>query len=199
MPLPRFSRLPDATRTEILRVARTDFARHGFDGASYNKIIGEAGISKTSAYHYFDGKADLYETVMLDVAERIRTAMGEWTPAAGVPEFWDALAAAGRNLLAHLAEHTDDRALLARRSGSDEPDRWITALVSDAVRLGLIAEDEQEVMRTLTPAVVEALDRYALDQPDRIPDAVRRLPQLLARLWDVSPPYADLREPDTER
>lgn len=40
------------------------FAASGFEQASMNQILDEAGISKGAAYYYFDDKADLYATTI---------------------------------------------------------------------------------------------------------------------------------------
>ena len=60
MPLERFYRLPDDKRARLLRVAATEFADKGFDGASLNAILAAAGLSKGSYYYYFTDKEDLY-------------------------------------------------------------------------------------------------------------------------------------------
>lgn len=182
MPLPRFDRLPAGTRAGILAIARTHFARDGFDAASYNKIIAEAGISKTSAYHYFDGKADLHDAVLADVAARVASVVGDWSPTSDPGAFWSALTSAGRDLLTHLAAHPEDRALLASSPGVDAG-AWVVAMVADAVRLRLVREDEHELMVALTEAVLGGLDRYALARPDRTAQTAAQMPQLLARLW----------------
>ena len=71
MPRPRFDKLPDDKRRRILDAAAFAFAAHGFDGASLNQIIESAGISKGAVYYYFDDKADLLATVLLDVWEQL--------------------------------------------------------------------------------------------------------------------------------
>jgi AcrR family transcriptional regulator len=182
MPLPRFERLPAQTRARILAVARAHFARDGFEAASYNKIISDAGMSKTTAYHYFDGKADLYAAVLADVEARVASVVGEWHPAPDPETFWSAVAATSRALLAHLADHPEDRAVLAASPAVDAGP-WVGALVADAVRLGLVTPDEHELMAELTGAVLGALDRHALARPDRAAQVAAQMPQLLARLW----------------
>jgi len=182
MPLPRFDRLPGPTRDHILAVARAHFAQDGVETASYNKIILAAGISKTSAYHYFDGKHDLYDAVLADVAARVGSVLGDWAPAPDADAFWSALASAGADLLEHLAAHPHDRALLAA-SPEVEAGSWVRAMVEDAVRLRLVRSDEHELMVALTGAVLGALDRYALARPDLTAEVAARVPQLLARLW----------------
>ncbi|MFK4729031.1 TetR/AcrR family transcriptional regulator [Agromyces mediolanus] len=201
MPLPRFQRLAPADRARILGVARAHFARDGQDGASYNRIIADAGISKASAYHYFDGKADLFGAVVADASARVAAALGAWSPQPDARAFWRELAAANERLLAHLAEHPDDRALLAAapaetgsaETGSGETGSggtaagaspWTAEIVTDARRLGLVTvPDEPELLLAATQGVLDALDRFALTEPGRAEVAAHRLPPLLARLW----------------
>jgi AcrR family transcriptional regulator len=64
MPRPRFERLEKEKRERILQTAAKAFAAAGFEQASMNQILDEAGISKGAAYYYFDDKADLYATTV---------------------------------------------------------------------------------------------------------------------------------------
>ncbi|MBL6743374.1 MAG: TetR/AcrR family transcriptional regulator [Candidatus Poseidonia sp.] len=68
MPLARFESLEKSLKTRILDVSKVEFSTHGFDGASYNKIIQKIGISKGSMYYYFENKEDLFVTCFLDEA-----------------------------------------------------------------------------------------------------------------------------------
>ncbi|MEZ4461946.1 MAG: TetR/AcrR family transcriptional regulator [bacterium] len=47
-----------------MEIAAEEFSLKGFDGASFNRIIERAGLSKGAAYYYFDDKADLFDTVI---------------------------------------------------------------------------------------------------------------------------------------
>jgi AcrR family transcriptional regulator len=64
MPRPRFARLDTARRNALLDVAAEEFAAHGFAGASLNRVIEAAAISKGVFYYYFDDKSDLLATVI---------------------------------------------------------------------------------------------------------------------------------------
>jgi AcrR family transcriptional regulator len=64
MPRPRFERLDKEKRERILEAAAKAFAAAGYEQASMNQILNEAGISKGAAYYYFDDKADLYTTTV---------------------------------------------------------------------------------------------------------------------------------------
>jgi AcrR family transcriptional regulator len=50
---------PKATRAKILKAAFKEFYRHGFQGGSLNRIVEEAGTTKGSIFHHFEGKSAL--------------------------------------------------------------------------------------------------------------------------------------------
>ena len=62
-PLQRFEKLSEEKQSRILAVAAQEFAQNGFHGASLNRIIAAAGVSKGAMYYYFEDKADLFVTV----------------------------------------------------------------------------------------------------------------------------------------
>ena len=66
MPLARFESLDKSLKARILDLSKQEFAAHGYEGASYNKIIQKIGISKGSMYYYFENKEDLFITCFLD-------------------------------------------------------------------------------------------------------------------------------------
>ena len=68
MPLARYESIDETLKTRILDVSKQEFAAHGYEGASYNKIIQKIGISKGSMYYYFENKEDLFITCFLDEA-----------------------------------------------------------------------------------------------------------------------------------
>lgn len=89
MPRQRFYNLAPADRQRLLDVATRHFARRGFERASLNEILVEAGISKGSYYYYFDDKDDLFATVLESafsvlVARLKLPALDELTP----EQFW---------------------------------------------------------------------------------------------------------------
>lgn len=64
MPHARFENLPQEKRDRILEASAKEFGTHGYQGASLNRVLAAAGISKGAAYYYFEDKADLFDTVM---------------------------------------------------------------------------------------------------------------------------------------
>ena len=90
MPLPRFLKLDPADRAPILDAATREFAEHGFEGASQNRIIEASGISKGAMYYYFADKADLYGTVVDRAVAQMLEAIGPLDPFDDAPSFWAA-------------------------------------------------------------------------------------------------------------
>jgi AcrR family transcriptional regulator len=54
--MPRVIKHPDIRRAEILDRASAMFVQRGYDNASLNDIIAEAGVSKGAFYHWFPSK-----------------------------------------------------------------------------------------------------------------------------------------------
>lgn len=77
MPRQRLSKLDPAIRTRILEAARAVFAEHGYEQASLNAIIEQAGISKGVLYYYFEDKVDLYLAILHEIAEAQAKVMSE--------------------------------------------------------------------------------------------------------------------------
>ncbi|HEY5952650.1 MAG TPA: helix-turn-helix domain-containing protein [Kofleriaceae bacterium] len=70
MPRPRFLRATPEAQQTVLDAAVREFGEHGYDGASLNRILLAAGLSKGAFYYYFDDKADLAAAVLQRELER---------------------------------------------------------------------------------------------------------------------------------
>jgi AcrR family transcriptional regulator len=88
----RLRHLDSQKREALFRAAALEFAHHGFAGASINRIIQRAGMSKGSVYYYFEDKSDLFATTLERASQRIMEEVG-WPSleVLGADEFWDAL------------------------------------------------------------------------------------------------------------
>lgn len=105
-PRPRFLKLAEEKRRNILDAAAEEFAARGFDGASFNKIIERAGISKGAAYYYFDDKEDLYATVFERRIDQLLEVTGDIElDELEADRFWDDVAESGRSSLKKLKPH----------------------------------------------------------------------------------------------
>ena len=68
-----------ARREQILDVALEVFANAGFHGASMNDIAEAAGVTKPVLYQHFDSKRDLYQALIEEVGNRLRTNIDKAT------------------------------------------------------------------------------------------------------------------------
>ena len=57
----KFMSLDETKQNKILNAALKEFAEHGYEQASTNRIVKEAGIGKGMLFYYFKSKKDLYE------------------------------------------------------------------------------------------------------------------------------------------
>jgi AcrR family transcriptional regulator len=89
MPRPRFKKLDEDKRLQIMEAALEEFAQHGFEASSYNRIIEAVGVSKGAMYYYFDDKADLYVTTLEWLGHRKMELMGHIS----LDPFWEGMRA----------------------------------------------------------------------------------------------------------
>jgi len=71
MPLP-----PPSSRDKILDVAEGLFARRGFAGVGLREVADTAGLGKSSLFHHFRSKSQLYFEVLLRTLTRIQDRVG---------------------------------------------------------------------------------------------------------------------------
>jgi AcrR family transcriptional regulator len=114
MPRARLHRLDAALRDTILAVAGREFARAGYDGASLNRIIAEAGLSKGVFYYYFEDKAHLAATVLEHTLERAIGPLERFEAPAGEFDFWGHVAAMTRDTMADVRRSAQQAELLSR-------------------------------------------------------------------------------------
>jgi AcrR family transcriptional regulator len=113
--------VPDAaptSRDKILDVAESLFARRGFAGVGLREVADQVGLGKSSLFHHFASKAQLYFAVLGRVLsrldERLRSALESGgTPAARLDRWLDALVDA-------LAEQPPAARLLLRGLFEDD-------------------------------------------------------------------------------
>ena len=69
-----------SSREKILDVAEALFARRGYAGVGLREVAGQVGLGKSSLFHHFRSKSQLYgevlERVLLRIGERLDPVLG---------------------------------------------------------------------------------------------------------------------------
>jgi AcrR family transcriptional regulator len=66
-----------ATRGQLIEVATSLFADHGYEGTSIEAVLAAAGVSRGALYHHFAGKEALFTAVLEAVSDRVTTKVTE--------------------------------------------------------------------------------------------------------------------------
>ena len=73
---PTFHRLPPERQRELMRVCLAEFADHGYDAASTNRIVAGMGVSKGMLFKYAGSKEALYLHLVEEVFEELGRIQG---------------------------------------------------------------------------------------------------------------------------
>jgi len=76
-PLEKARKDPDSMKARILKVARTVFGEYGFNGTTTRLIAQEAGIDISTLHYHWGDKANLYEAVILDITDALKSELAE--------------------------------------------------------------------------------------------------------------------------
>ncbi len=156
----RFDNLDEERREHLIRVAAEEFAGHGYEGASVNRIAEEAGMSKGSLYYYFEDKADLYATVVERATARMIELAGGFSMERLTPSsFWPTIETLMRESTHYLEDNPWYMRLLRSfyRLRGGPADRGGTDRVFDVVRewIGRILARGQELGTVRTDLPLE--------------------------------------------
>jgi len=91
MPRLRFQRAAVEKREALLDAATYEFAAHGYEDASINRILLAAGFSKGSFYYYFDDKLDLAVAVLERWAKEYAAIWDAFPVPKTRDEFWESI------------------------------------------------------------------------------------------------------------
>lgn len=112
-PRERFHALDALERARWLDPAEAEFCAHGFENASLNRILKQAGLSKGRSYHYFADKGELFRATLDRRMAGIAELCDEAVLAAKEPGlFWQEVAALGARLTAALQKDESLAALI---------------------------------------------------------------------------------------
>jgi len=73
-----FRRLESGRQEEILKAAMREFAEKGYDQASTNRIVKDAGMSKGMLYYYFENKEDLFLDCIGYALDHMEQGLDDW-------------------------------------------------------------------------------------------------------------------------
>lgn len=178
MPFPRFYKLEHEKRERLMEVAAQEFAQCGFEGASINRILERAQMSKGATYYYFEDKVDLFLTVVQYCNARLNLFDQEFDPATLTAEtFWLTFAELHRQPLIRSFEQPWLFAAVnaARRLSPESLEReplsgfarqliaWVMTIVKRGQELGVIRDDiPDELIFAWLQALDEAGDQWLL-------------------------------------
>jgi AcrR family transcriptional regulator len=185
----------EATRAQLIATATRMFADRGYEDASIEAVLREAGVSRGSLYHHFPSKEALFEAV----AEDVETSVGAQTLAAASGSDGP-VAALRAGFLAWIRLAGDpvvQRILLVDAPSVLGWERWRSmeedhALGSIRAVLQVIANDGRlrpELVGTLAHVLLASVNEVALlvarsdDQEAAMKAGADAIDELLARLF----------------
>ena len=126
-----------SSRDKILEVAEALFAQRGFAGVGMRQVAESVGLGKSSLFHHFPTKMQLYSEVLLGVLERIGARVD---PVLAPPRRADhKLRAWVEALIDSLAENQPAARLLLRGLFEDDDFRQNATPAHDAVDRTLLS------------------------------------------------------------
>ncbi|HZO17159.1 MAG TPA: TetR/AcrR family transcriptional regulator [Polyangiaceae bacterium] len=162
MPRQRFERAAEAKRNALLDAAAKEFATHGYAGASINRILLAAGLSKGSFYYYFDDKADLAATVVAHETAQWIDSIGALPLPDTAEDWWEEMRRFNDRAIAEMLESPLRSDLLSRlgTAAARDPDLFarMGPYLKDAAERGAgFFRRGQEVGALRTDLSVETL------------------------------------------
>jgi AcrR family transcriptional regulator len=172
------------TRERLLAAARRVFARGGFHGASVEEIASEAGFSTGALYSNFDGKEDLFLTLMereiaehaREIAEAVRARGSVAERAQGGARQWITMVDREPELLLLFMEFwaygVRDRQVRPKVAARFAQVRAVlTELIADSVaEFDLELDIPAEQLAMAIDALADGIARQRLADPDAVPD-----------------------------
>jgi AcrR family transcriptional regulator len=214
VPRPRFEKLEPKVRATILARAAEEFAEHGYEGGSYNRIIERSGLSKGAMYYYFDDKEDLFVTVLQDAVKRLIVDPGNVEAARDAEDFWreverwylrsfrlfqedPAAIALLRTLLKSVERGTGSTAMAElRRTGR----QYLEAFIASGRKVSAIRDDLPEgLLTSVLMALEEGIDGWLVDNVAELDEVemVRTAAMMTALYRRVAAPDGSLTPSQT--
>lgn len=174
----RFDKLDADRQQRLFDSAAQEFAAHGYDGASLNRILETSGMSKSSLYYYFEDKADLFTTLVERLLAFLLKEIGGLDPnTLSAETYWNTFEELYRRGIAV----TEKNAWLIRFGGMfyqlrGNPKQgsatnrlfqavrgWVEKLITHGQALGVVRSDLPLLLLVdTTMALLESLDRWVV-------------------------------------
>lgn len=165
-------------RRRLLAAAGELIAREGFPKLRVEALADQAGVSVGTFYLYFDGKADLFAQLVMEITERLRKRIVELS--SGDDPILERL---GRALDAYLdvVEDGGPGFLYFRDAGSvhttvgsltawtfRQHAEWLRPLLEEAMEAGEIRAQDPELLAQASVGLVHHMAGYWLENRDRL-------------------------------
>ncbi|HEV2364024.1 MAG TPA: TetR/AcrR family transcriptional regulator [Caulobacteraceae bacterium] len=186
----RFENLEPERRLRLVETAADEIAAKGYGGASLNRILERAGMSKSSLYYYFDDKADFFSTLVDQALAFLFKEIGGFDIDALTAEtYWSELEAMARRAIDVMNGAAwwvrvgrlfyqlrgDPKGGAATGHTFHMVRRWMSRLIDRGQALGVVRADlPQSLLVDGVMGLGEAMDRWlvdnfeALDRPARL-------------------------------
>ncbi|MBZ0128831.1 MAG: TetR/AcrR family transcriptional regulator [Rhodobacteraceae bacterium] len=183
------SKLPPDKRAILYRTASAEFAEHGFAQASLNRIIAAVGMSKSSFYHFFENKTDLFLQTLDSAMDPFLAARDSFDLGRLDDQtFWPAIRELA-STMALMANRTPELLMVGRmfyRSFENPAEReltrdimeatrdWMQSLIARGQELGLVRRDlPPDFMIDALMALGTGIDRWFLQNWEKLSETER--------------------------
>lgn len=165
-------------RRSLLQTAAHEFATHGYEAASLNRIIGQCTMSKSSFYHFIGSKQALFDAVVTESAAQLGDRLHIPEPAdLEGPDYWEQITQVLTRLLTLAATESWSVDLgrlfylgdvpctgpASRRRINAAMTTWLVDALAAGRRCGAVRDDlPLELQAELTISTLRITDRWAL-------------------------------------
>jgi AcrR family transcriptional regulator len=182
-----------------MEAAAKELATHGYEGASLNRILAEAELSKGAAYYYFDGKEDLLATMFAflwdELAKKMPTDLSRVTS----ETFWPFLEGIGNSFMQSAVDEpwliSAAKAIwgLPHDARTEGPlgevfsamEGWLESIMQHGLELGVVRDDLPiGLLLAMVLGMDEAGDRWVLEHYDELgQEEVERIWNIVFGMW----------------
>ena len=148
----------EVRREQIIDAAKAVFAAKGYHDASIDDVIARAEIARGTFYLYFDGKSDVFETVLEEALNDLRSLVRPIDVSRGAPPPERQLREIVRGILEHALRDRDFTRLLLSLWMNPDADAAPSvlafhALVTDLIAASLEKGVQKGLVRRCDPAL----------------------------------------------